>query len=170
MLLALVVGIGPLACGGSAVDDSTPRTPIPATLAGSWSATHTGLTSYCDELGNCSTGTGQSGQLVLDPGGTFSQQILLESSLYGCDTKIFAASTGTVVVDPTAMTLVLYAQHLETKSTDTCRADKNYDRTGSHAAPWTYAYAIGADPYLPGTTDLALTDANGQSYVYRLEQ
>jgi hypothetical protein len=168
-VLGLIALVAPIAgCGGSsagAVDDSTPRTPLPAAIAGDWTASHGGTTQDCDPYGNCSYGDSTIEHLQLIADGTFDDETLIQQSAYGCQTKFLGHSVGTVVVNEQAGSLVLYLQHTGVTSQDSCHAENNYERDSVSHDTWSYSFETGTDPNT-GHPALLLTAANGAADVF----
>jgi len=137
---------------------------VPEPLVGDWTTSSGSGTSYADPS------TGQHGPpnsrqfaYRFNRDGTFEHAALLQSSLYNCAMAFFGYESGTVVFD--GLNLKVVPQVATIRSTDTCVAENNYERSGDTSVS-EFVWRLEPDPYGDGQV-LVLTWPNGFEEIFR---
>ena len=131
------------ACGGDAVagpggggGGNTPPPPtgtVPPALVGTW---HIGAVAntniYNPANGAWSAPSGEGNAWTFAADGRYTHAQILQSSFYGCTSRVFAYAAGTFTVTGGEVRIAATQGYM--KSEDTCRADWNYEKRFDVAA------------------------------------
>jgi hypothetical protein len=151
--------------GTGGATPTTPRTAVPAELAGGWSDGTSSLVDYYNPAsGEWNTGASTGESYTFNPDGTFQWGFLAQSSLYGCSIKAFVFRAGTMTVEDS--TITLYPTLARSKSEYSCTPSSNTDREGPRD-PHRLEWKLIDDA---GTKKLSLTDKtvkDGKPTLYR---
>jgi hypothetical protein len=146
------------ACGGGGGSDgptdpgdgNSPRTDVPAALAGTWYNGNVSPTNFY----NPSTGSwGSPGYsdgmfFTFTRDGRFEKGVQLASSLYGCSTNTMFYIRGTVTVDEAAETISLHPTYARAVEERACPEHTSQERPLDLAEEaMTYRYGFGTDDY-----------------------
>lgn len=147
---------------GGNKNNTTPRTAVPAEIAGDWyNGSISTINYYNPTTGQWSppSGTGISYKFTAD--GYYEKGGLLQTSLYGCTTTLFVYYKGTVAIE--GSTIKFYPTYGRIKSQDNCVERFNFDKPAElkqESASWW----IAADAY--GVPALWIGDPEGEATPY----
>jgi len=132
-------------------------------LTGKWERKQSGMSSYSNGAYQGSSGNYESYTFSADGRVEYTSLIAVQN--YGCRLEAFTQSKGRASVDGGEMTIDLGAGTI--KRDDSCSRSKNYTKA-TDPSNFTYQWTIEKDEY--GTTQLVLTESNGNKYYYRRAQ
>jgi len=113
------------ACDDASTLD-TPRTAVPAPLAGSWfTGTLSTIQYYDRDTGVFQDPSGEGFYFVFDAGGTYETGAVISSTVAGCTMRLLGDETGTLTV--AGADLTVYRHRITTHVTNSCGNDG--DRT-----------------------------------------
>ena len=141
-LAAVAAALLLAACGGGSDavagpgGGNTPRSDLPAALAGTWVYGNISPTNFWNSHTGQYAGNayGFADYLALQANGTYTRLVYIYSNVYGCQTQVWTEMKGTLTADGEAFTL--YPTQGRYKVADNCAASRNYERpmTGSEVA------------------------------------
>ena len=121
------------ACGGSDKvagpgGGDTPRSELPAALAGTWVYGNISPTNFWNEHTGQYAGNayGFADYLDLDANGTYTRLVYIYTNSYGCMTQVWTEMQGTLTADE--WTFTLYPTQGRYKVASNCSASQNYQR------------------------------------------
>lgn len=169
--LTLAIGLAFLASacgsdsGGPGDELETPRTDVPAELAGTWYHGEVSPSDFYDpHSGQWDNAYGEGMYYSFTPYGRFEWGYRLDTSSYGCSDAAMFWRTGTVAVDPLSSSFTLYPHRAILHSQSDCHSEWNYTKQIPRD-PETISWQFGDDGY--GTPALLLSYGNsGASAFY----
>jgi hypothetical protein len=134
---ALLLAVLLTACGGAADTPDTPRSDVPAPLAGAWyTGTLSTIQYYDDTTGEWLDPSGEGFYWILDADGGYETGAVINSTVAGCTMRLLGQEVGTVTLDDARITV--YRHRVTTHVTNSCGSSG--DRTQgqeTRAMSWT---------------------------------
>ncbi|MCF2534028.1 hypothetical protein [Yinghuangia soli] len=141
--------------------------PFPKELVGTWTYGSVSGFSYQDAItGAYAPASGNNAKLVIKADGSFTEDGLLQSTVYSCTTSLFVQQAGKIKA-PGADKLVFTPSKVKTSMQNTCSKSGNFTNRDGEKTAKTYTYALKTDQY--GLT-LELTMEDGGVISYRPEK
>lgn len=139
---------------------STPRSELPAPLAGDWfTGTLSSIQYYDRDTGEWQNPSGSGFYYIFGADGAYETGAVIDSTVGGCTLRLLGNENGTVTLDGDALTL--YRHQVTTHVTNTCGNDG--DRTQGEAVR-SLAWSVDVDT--DGITWLSLTHDDGSVERY----
>jgi hypothetical protein len=128
-------------------------------LAGKWEKKQSGMSSYQNGVYQGSSGNYESYTFYADGRVDYSSLIAVQN--YGCRMEVFSSQKGRAKLTGGSLNINLTNGNLTRD--DSCSKSKNYTKP-MDATSFNYSWKIEKDEY--GTVQLALTQADGQTFYY----
>lgn len=167
ILRALVVAAALAACGGGGGSTDlgaiptldTPRSEMPAGLAGRWfSGTISSIQFYSPTDGSWAPTNGSGFYFVIDPDGAYEYGAVINSTVYNCSAQLRGVERGTAVLDGDAF--VTHRHGRVTRMDNTCGRSAD---SSLGPAVLTYRWSLDESP---GRERLTLTAPDGSATTY----
>ncbi|UGQ10601.1 hypothetical protein LO772_27750 [Yinghuangia sp. ASG 101] len=139
---------------------------VPAELVGVWKTGSASPTTYQDAVtGAFAPASGTHRELTIKADGSYSQNGLLQSTVYSCTTSLFVAEEGKATVQGDKITFK--PDKLKTTMQNTCSESGNYANRDGEKRTVVETFELTEDEYGPL---LRLTDPEGASSDYRPQE
>lgn len=149
------------ACTDDGSSPDTPRSAVPAELAGAWFTGNLSSFQYYDEqTGEWQNPSGSGFYFILDEDGDYETGAVIDSTVAGCTMRLLGTEVGTVTVADDQLTV--YRHWVTTHVTNTCGNDG--DRTQGQE---TRVLAWSVEPDASGLDWLTLVHSDGAVESYR---
>lgn len=136
---------------------------VPAGLVGVWTTGSVSTINYEDAItGAAAPPSGTHAELTITSDGSYSQNGLLQSTVYNCTTSLFVMEEGKASVE--GDTITFKPSKLKTTMQNTCSQSGNYSNKDGEKKTTVDTFELTEDEYGPL---LRLTDAEGASSDYR---
>lgn len=159
--LTLLLTLTAAACTTDDDAPDTPRSAVPADLAGAWfTGTLSTLQYYDRSTGEWQDPSGSGFYFIFDDDGDYETGAVIDSTVAGCTMRLLGAEVGTVTVDGDQLTV--YRHWVTTHVTNSCGNDG--DRTQGQETRY-MAWSIDQDE--TGREWLSLVHSDGSIESYR---
>lgn len=136
---------------------------VPKQLVGVWTTGSGSTINYQDAItGAYAPPSGSTGELTIKSDGSYSQNGLLQTTLYNCTTSLFVMEEGKASVSGDKITFK--PGKVKTSMQDTCRKSSNFNNRDGTKNTKSDTFELTEDEYGPL---LRLTDDTGASSDYR---
>ncbi|NUU24805.1 MAG: hypothetical protein HOV68_25365, partial [Streptomycetaceae bacterium] len=136
---------------------------VPKELVGVWTTGSVSGVDYQDAItGAYAPPSGDNAELTIKADGSYSENGLLQTSMYNCTTTLFVTQEGKTKVEGDKITFK--PSKLKTSMKDTCVKSSNFENRDGDKKARVNTFAVGKDEY--GIV-LRLTDADGATSDYR---
>jgi hypothetical protein len=153
--------------GGADGDKDVKGGPFPKELVGTWTYGSISGFSYQDAItGAYAPASGNNAKLVIKSDGSFTEDGLLQSTVYSCTTSLFVQQAGKIKASA-ADKLVFTPSKVKTSMQNTCSKSGNFTNRDGEKTVKTYTYVLKTDQYGPA---LELTMEDGGVITYRPEK
>lgn len=120
--LFLAAALATAACSGGDGDLDTPRSPLPAQLAGSWyTGTLSSIQYYDRNTGVFQNPSGSGFYYVFSSDGSYETGAVIDSTVAGCTMRLLGVEAGTVTLD--SQGLQIYRHWITTRVKNSCGSD-----------------------------------------------
>ncbi|WP_436788320.1 hypothetical protein [Yinghuangia sp. YIM S10712] len=152
--------------GGGKNDSGGKGGKVPAELVGVWTTGSVSTINYEDAMtGALAPPSGTHSELTLKSDGSYSQNGLLQSTVYNCTTSLFVMEEGKASVQGDKITFK--PSKLKTTMQNTCSKSGNHTNKDGEKKTTVDTFELTEDEYGPL---LRLTDDTGASSDYRPEK